>query len=442
MKVAESFQTLSDAVPFLIDYRIGIINHVRELRRQAGAPEFFHYFAYACNTGALCKQENFRSAGGASSSREIALAKAIGEAIERYCCAMYDREEFPLFSFEAAPFPCVSPDTFALYTERQYRQPAFPYVPFTSQVPIRWARTINLHNGEIWHVPAAMTVLPYAFDEVHGERPVCQRISTGLACHRSFAEAAASGICEVIERDAFTITWQAQLAPPHLDLDTLSEQNRDLVCRFRRVGDSVNLLNITTDAGVPSILGILRGGEDDAPAFVFAASTDLDPEKAVQKSLEELAHTRQLAQQLKREQPCFSVPPPYDLIIDKDHHVQFYTDHANTTLAKFIMSAKARCAFEDIECLSSTDLEQNLRILVDKVQQTGHTVYVSDLTTPDVEALGLKVVRAIIPGFHPLFMGHRLRALGGIRLWEVPQRLGHKGRDHAEGDNPAPHPYP
>jgi ribosomal protein S12 methylthiotransferase accessory factor len=69
-------------------------------------------------------------------------------------------------------------------------------------------------------------------------------------------------------------------------------------------------------------------------------------------------------------------------------------------------------------------------------------VLLADVTTPDVRDLGLSVVRAVVPGSHPLFMGHALRARGGRRLWEVPQRLGHRGISPATGDNPAPHPYP
>jgi ribosomal protein S12 methylthiotransferase accessory factor len=59
-----------------------------------------------------------------------------------------------------------------------------------------------------------------------------------------------------------------------------------------------------------------------------------------------------------------------------------------------------------------------------------------------VEDLGLKVVRAVIPGYHPLVMGHRLRALGGKRLWTIPQKLGFKGITTEIGDNPYAHPYP
>ncbi len=65
-----------------------------------------------------------------------------------------------------------------------------------------------------------------------------------------------------------------------------------------------------------------------------------------------------------------------------------------------------------------------------------------DLTTEDVRPLGLRVTRAVVPGFHPLVLGHRRRALGGRRLWEVPGKLGYPGRSPEQGDNPLPHPYP
>jgi ribosomal protein S12 methylthiotransferase accessory factor len=287
-----------------------------------------------------------------------------------------------------------------------------------------------------------MVVLPYAFDEEQGEAPIAQRISTGLACHSSFAEAAVSGICEVIERDAFTIAWQAMLSMPQIELDSLSEENRDLVQRFERVGDLVVLINITMDVGIPTILGVLCGRALDAPAFVFAASTDMDSEKAVRKSLEELAHTRQLAQQLKRSAPPLRVSAPYDDITEKDHHVLLYCDHTNAALADFVFASNKRLHFDEIANPGTANSEEDLAILINKVRNTQCRVLLADLTTPDIDQLGLKVVRAVIPGFHPLFMSHQLRALGGSRLWNVPQSLGYQGIRRDVGDNPAPHPYP
>ena len=72
-----------------------------------------------------------------------------------------------------------------------------------------------------------------------------------------------------------------------------------------------------------------------------------------------------------------------------------------------------------------------------RIAATGHRPLLCELTTPDVAELGLAVVRAVVPGYHPLVSGHRYRALGGRRLREVPRRLGYRA-----GDNPLPHPYP
>jgi ribosomal protein S12 methylthiotransferase accessory factor len=59
-----------------------------------------------------------------------------------------------------------------------------------------------------------MVFMPYYYYHGTEDSPILQPISTGMACHCSPAEAAITAVCEVIERDAFSITWQAMLAPP------------------------------------------------------------------------------------------------------------------------------------------------------------------------------------------------------------------------------------
>jgi ribosomal protein S12 methylthiotransferase accessory factor len=287
-----------------------------------------------------------------------------------------------------------------------------------------------------------MVVLPYRYDPDNGELPIAQSISTGLACHRSPEEAAVSAICEVIERDAFTITWQARLDVPRIRTETLSDRSRDLVERFERTGSAVVLFNLAMDHGVPTILSVLRAWNAGEPALVFAASTDPDPEKAARKSLEELAHTRRLAQQLTADLPPLAAAPDYENVVNQDCHVRLYCDQANVPLADFLFASDERVDFHGIGNLATGDPGRDLEILVGKVRAVNHRVLLADLTTEDVESLGLAVVRALIPGFHPLFMRHSLRALGGARLYEVPQELGYEGITRESGDNSAPHPYP
>ncbi len=445
MKVAatpSSLQRLIDLYDDLVDPHVGIVQTVEEVPREIGSPDFHHFAGRACNTAAFSRHANFRNTGGASVNRDIALAKAIGEAVERYCSALYEIEELPLVSYEDAPFPCVAPDSFALYSPEQYERPGFPWTPFDESTPVRWTPALDLATGQPCHVPAAMVYVPYFFYQGTGDAPIVQPISTGLACHSSPAEAAISGICEAVERDAFTITWQAMISAPQLRVETLSDENYNLVERFESTGSSVVVLNITMDVGIPTFLSVLRSTAPEAPALVFAAATDLDPEKAVRKSLEELAHTRRYSQQIKARMPRMVPDPEHTNVKDQIAHLNFWTDQANAPLADFIFASPVRQDFSRIENRATGDPQRDLQILVEMVQAVNHRVLIADVSTPDIEALGLTVVRAVIPGFHPLFMGFGIRGLGGTRLWEVPQKLGYKGIARETGDNPEPHPYP
>ena len=426
----------------LVDEAVGIISAVEEVPAEAGAPAFFHYYARSCNTKMLGSPPNFGHTGGASVCREIAYAKAMGEAVERYCSAMYDPDDLPLSSFDAAPFPCVRPDAFALYSHEQYATGDFPFAPFTETVPIRWTAAKNLANSEVCFVPAGMVFAPYFVHDESGEQAIVQLISTGLACHLTYVQAAIAGICEVIERDAFTITWQAKLSRPKLRLDTLSDASRDSVSRFERTGNRVTLIDITMEHRIPTILSVLTNPHPDAPALVFAAATDLHLEHAVRKSLEELSHTRRLAQILKNQQPSFRPTRNYANVNNQDAHVNLYCDARNASMASFITASSEFLDFQKLSSFATGDHEKDLTNLVQSISELGHTVYVADLTSEDVRDLGLSVVRAIIPGFHPLFMGHQLRALGGTRLWDAPHRLGFTNPPKIGRDNPAPHPFP
>ena len=434
---------LPGLIGHLVDDRVGIVNSVFEVQLQTGAPAFFHVFARACNTGTFTQQENFFNTGGAASDRGRAVAKAVGEAVERYCAAIFDVDELPLFTYQDAPVLAVAPSEFALYSPEQYAQPGFPWVPFQDDTPVRWATALDLTNRQPCLIPACRVFMPYHYYLGSGDAPVEQPISTGMACQVSPAAAALAGICEVIERDAFTICWQAMLSPPQIRLDTLDDENYDLVQRFERARGSVTMFDLTLDHGIPTILSVLRGEPPTAPAFVFAAASSPSPRDAARKSLEEVAHTRRYSQWIQDHMDVV-VPdaPCHHNVTDQQEHLRFATDHGNSDVFEFLYESTERIVFDDIIDLSSGDPRDEVEALVDRVHSVGERVLVADLTTPDVRDLGLPIVRAVIPGFHPLHMGHQLRSLGGRRLWEVPQALGYKGITTETGDNPAPHPYP
>lgn len=437
-----SLRRLKDVFADLVDHRVGIIQYVSENPKEPGAPDFFRFVARASDTLAFCPQANFDVSSAASGTREMALAKTIGEAVERYCAAVYERSELPLASAAEAGFPCVGPEEWALFAPHQFGEPGFIFRPWTPETPVRWVEGRDLATGEAVWVPACFVYVPYTFSREEGELPIAQPISTGLACHCSFEEAAAGGLCEVIERDAFTITWQARMARARVRLASLGPENRDLVRRLEAAGYRVDVMDATADSGVPAILASLRGTSPSALPVVFAASAALDPEEAVRKALEELAHTERYMWQIRNTVPEVAFQPGHRNVVDQVSHLRFWMDPARLELAAWVWSSEKEIDFADLPSPATGSPGRDLGVLVERIGATGHRALAVDVTTPDVAAAGLSVLSTLVPGYHPLHMGHLVRALGGRRLWQLPRRLGFPGIDPATGDNPFPHPFP
>jgi ribosomal protein S12 methylthiotransferase accessory factor len=287
-----------------------------------------------------------------------------------------------------------------------------------------------------------MVYLPYRISERDGECPIVDSISTGLACHCDQTQAAIAALCEVVERDAITINWQAMLSRGQILTDTLSANNRRIVQRIEEAGFDVVLFDITLDHGIPTILSVTRGLGPQAPGLAFAASAHPSPERAARASLEEVVHTLAYEGSLLRSVPRRPPCAPYDYITEGKDHPLFWANPEAAPLASFVFESDQRIDFRTIPSLATGSPVRTLEVMLRRIEDVGHRALFVDVTSEDVRLLGLRVVRAIVPGFHPLVLGHLRRALGGRRLWEIPGKLGHPGRSPEQGDNPLPHPYP
>lgn len=426
----------------LVDDHVGILSGVLDVRPQPGAPPFFHFVAYPCDTLAFSEYANSGPRGGASADRKRAATQVILDAIAGYCAALISEEnvKYPICPAKSAPFHCARPEEFALFSDSQYATTGFPWVRFDESTPVQWSEALDPLEDQPVFIPSAMRFLPYAGLVGHGEALITPATSSGLACHWDPAQAAVEAMCDVIECDALALLWQAGLRVPQIRIETLSDTNYDLVARFERTGGSVTLLKVQLDLGIPTILAVLSNRCPSAPARVFGAGTSLDPEEAVRKSLEMLAHVQNYCQLLTAQVARVGVDPGE--IADQSDHMNFWCDHRNAGHADFLFHSKERIGFDELENLSSGRSTADCALLLERIRSAGYRPLVADLTTPDVADLGLTVVRAIIPGLHPLFYGFRTRALGGRRLWELPQRLGYVGRTIGSGDCPFPHPFP
>ena len=147
--------------------------------------------------------------GSAFNDREQAKRAAIGEAVERYCGNFIPRD-LPTathLDLVAAGEPALNPEALVLYAPEQYRQAGFPFVPFTDDLAVRWARARDLYTNEPTWVPASITYINYFTGPCAQEPRTNFVMYSGIAAGETREAAERSALAELIERDAVMLWW-------------------------------------------------------------------------------------------------------------------------------------------------------------------------------------------------------------------------------------------
>lgn len=424
----------------------GIVTRYFEVRGPPDEPFLYHYAGVTADTKAFQPSQVNQYNGAASRRRDDAIARTIGECVERYSSGIYDHRSM-LYCSENELSPerrerAISPTRFCLASERELSHPWVSVKRYDPAARITWVEGRELGTDQEVLLPGTFVYLPY---KARNPAELFHRsISTGLGAGNTPEEAYLSGLCEVIERDAFMIMWHNELAMPEIDpasIDSVVAQ--DLIERFERCSLEVRIFDIRNDIRVPTFFVVVIDRNGRGPAVSIAASTSSSREHALISALEEVQHTRFWTRNLMQgPRPNFA--PPWDMVDDKDKHVLLWSDPAMLPQLDWLLSGSLRrTTFSSVEELRSTDVLENLIWVNQQVQLAGLRAYLVDVTSQDVREAGFFVGRAVIPECQPLYLGTGVKYLGGRRLYDVPVRAGLRKMQRSELElNQIPHPFP
>ncbi|MCH9684706.1 MAG: YcaO-like family protein [Deltaproteobacteria bacterium] len=380
------------------------------------------------------------SVGGTATNRTVALAKAIGEAVERYCGSVYDADRVQVMSHREAKGEAIDPRRFVLFHDSQY-EAGFGINRVDEDSPIGWTRGYSLTNDRPVWVPASMVYTEYQALTV--QEPFEVTPVSGYACGNTLEEALLGGICEVVERDAFMIHWYQRLPTDGIDLRTLqSAQAKETLERYRNCPVRLFCANITTDLGIPAVAALMTSQHPGWPAAAIATAASTDPERAVVRALQELS-SNHLYVRDSADARAGDIPHGPEQVTSQEDHGLLYTHPRWLTQLDSLLRPRSRISIGDVPGREFSDMKDAVEHCVANLHEAGHEVLFADLTTPELAEQGFKVVKVLIPGLQPVDFGPHYRHLGGRRLYEVPGRLGHDhvGRCPPEL-NSFPHPFP
>jgi len=412
----------------VVDMRTGIVRKVELPRLGAGdAPVRVAESHPARLVGGEAEAVN--EGGGASLDGEVAELKAIGESIERYCAAFPQGASEPIAHRELEG-EAIPPQAFSLFSEDQHREPGFRLRSFEPRTPVSWVRGQGLSDGRPLWVPAAFVHLPHR--PRPGEAAITTSISTGLAAGPDRRAAAASALCEVVERDAFMLTWRHRLPTPLLDLDGLGRSPEALlVDALRATGMRCRARLLNQDVPIPVIAVVLQGEAPVQPAAVVGAGCAPQPRRALRLALEEaclslfginrlrrrlrgqvLGLAAEELRSLTLQSTAFAVRPELAAAAPF-----FFGEGAAT-----VSLARLEARFASLACGS-------LGSLVAALGSFRRHAALVDCTTADVRDVGVSVVRVVVPEMRPLDHDAGAPHLGGRRWLDHPV-------------DPGPHPFP
>ena len=373
--------------------------------------------------------------------REAAEAAAIGEALERYSGSFVPGERLVVASADQLGPSAVDPERFALFSAAQHAVAGFPFAPFRRDTVVSWVDGFAVPSGEHAYLPAQLVFMPWR-DAVAGETRIGHTTSSGLACAPTLEEAVLTGLFELIERDAFMLVWHNRLSLPRLDWrdDAIIERLDSRYLRAFRspvLGDRPERLLRRADC--PRRRPWQRRGSSARSASVPRAQR---PPRSPGGRL------------LPRRSPCSGGSATRHSSsrngsAARPRRSRRSTPTRSTTLvekrarrAAFLDASPERRHTSSIAPLGGANVLELVEGLARRLAARGCSAYAVDVTSPDVRAAGLRVVRVVAPELCALDVVEGARFLGGRRMYEAAFRAGLVPSARPSDLNPDPHPFP
>jgi len=424
----------------LVDPRVGIIRTCTRLPRNWDEPARpIIYQATLSNFDYRKPPQIERMTSGKGLTDQESARGAIVEALERYCAMQERAGELVYGSASTLDGPSIAPAEFVLYSERQYGSATFRHRRPLPDQQLTWVRGCLLGSGEAVLVPASLTYMNFV--GAGGRERFGFPNSNGLAGGTDVASAVLAGLCELVERDAFVITWLTRRPAPRIDFSESAGIASEIRRHYERFGIETVAFDLTTDLQIPVVMAVGIDRSGSRPAATVGLGCNLDPKTALDRAVMEVVQVRTgLVPRYRGAQAPASIERYEDVRTLQDH-AALAADPGRLPEFDFLLRGPATRKLAEMEDHDRGDVAANLSICRERLEAAGCTVAYVDLTMPDLEPFGLRIVRAIATGLQPIQFGFGEERLGGRRLFALPRLLGYATHDLTEDElNPCPHP--
>jgi len=430
---------LMQAVESIGDKKNGLLHYFGRVLHYADEPKFYSYSAKLVDKASASKVGHGFANGFSFFSRKAAVLKCLVEALERYALNTYDPKQIMFAPITKIKELYLDPNSVVGFSDDQRRMD--PDLRIIPDCEYAWVKGYQLGSMKKAFIPAQLVYLSYRRKAT--EQLLRLPISTGAAAGSAYSAAIYRGLCEVIERDAFMITYLNSLSRAKIPL--IKSKNKEIQ-KIVQIAANYNLeihcFDISTDLDIYTIFTVIVDRTGIASAISTGLKTSLDPIQAVLGSLQESFHPRAFIRRNKDN--CVGTEDmmkPTELVtrgvlwssLESLEHLNFLLNSTNKTKN-----------IDDYEDKSTGTSAGDLQKTVGALTQKGYDSYFVDITPKlkQIKQTSFKVVMTIIPGLQPMHLDENYKYTCGTRLKQIPMYLGF-GNESQEPIklNEFPHPF-
>ena len=409
--------------------KLGVINNIIKIIGYPDEPLMYQYYASSVRKATGWGVDFF--------SKEKALWKSLGEATERYLWYNSDRffQNRKICSYRDLKGRALNIFSLAGFSEEQKNKHSI--LQFDENTVFGWIPARFLVSRKILFCPVQLVSAYYR--DKNTEPMLRWGVTTGLSTGQSLKEAIVKGALEVIERDAFMISYLNKLSPPIIDLEYLSDQDEEIakiIKNFKRYNLEIYILQLPTDFPVYVNLAILIDRTGLGPAVSVGASANFDFKTALLTSLSESLVVRHSLKNIFKKKIDLKK-------IGREERVVYWAKPENLPKIEFFLKGE-KIKIDLSQGFYKTKNNKNnykekLRILNTELEKKNYKTCYVELTTKEIKKIGLRCVQVVIPELQPLHLHESIPYFGGKRLKEVPLKFGYQP---AKVLNQIPHPFP
>lgn len=422
---------------------LGVFEKMRKKEKLSDEPFCFRYFA---------SLEGVHIGSGADFfSEKKALQRAMGESVERYTWRATD--SFFLNKVKNATYAEIREkalDIFSLQGFSIKQKENLEILQFNKTTRFGWISANSLVSQKQYFCPIQLLSAYYVRKYVKTPRRPEKKepmlrwcVTTGVAAGQGVEGALVGAILELIERDAFMITYLNKISPPSYDEEYLSEDEdiAEILAKFKRYNLKVRLLHLPSDFSVFITLAVIIDSGGVGPAVSVGASADFNLKDSILDALSECLSVRISLRSKIRDKDLSGR-------INREGRLMYWSKLENLSKLDFLLEGKKeqvdwnehRNFFQAVQRkVAKKACQEKLDFLRKEFSKKKYELYWKEITSPEIKKVGFHVISAVSPDLQPLHLEEEIPYRSGKRLIEIPKKLGY---EVAEKLNDEPHPFP